>query len=587
MNSSYTTPLSGAYQYLYDGDRRLKQITFPSGSTIDNQYDRERLMQVLTPEGNIDLTYLCGTKVGSIAKGAEKVSFTYDGSLLASETLTGTLSKTLSYAYDNEFNLKSFNYAGSTIHYTYDNDGLLIGVGSFSIGRDIQNGLATILSGRSLDITRSYNGYGEIFGQHTSVSGKPTNSWNLIRNDTGRIITKTEVVAGTTSSHVYEYDSMGRLIQAAKDGVVVEQYEYDPRGTGTRTYEINALRGISGRILTYSAEDHLLTAGTKTYQYSPDGFLVRRIDGTSLTSYTYSSRGELLKVALPGGTVIEYVCDPLGRRIAKRVNGTIVEKYLWHGIATLLAVYDGGDNLLMRFEYADDRVPMAMTRAGIVYYLACDQVGSLRVVADGAGNIVKKIDYDSFGNVLYDSNPAFAVPLGFAGGLYDRDVGLVRFGYRDYDPDIGRWTAKDPILFGGGSSDLYGYCMGDPINHIDHFGLRNWGTAFGQAFEGFIGDVLGYGLDAFGMAIDPSGDWAYYGGAIGGALGAVAGAGIGTVLFGPGTGTFAGSVIGGILGGQIAGITLGRLDAPCAGKLNYGEEEMIGDMQRRRRGTGA
>jgi RHS repeat-associated protein len=114
---------------------------------------------------------------------------------------------------------------------------------------------------------------------------------------------------------------------------------------------------------------------------------------------------------------------------------------------------------------------MAMTRAGIVYYLAYDQVGSLRVVADSAGNIVKRIDYDSFGNILYDSNPGFTVPFGFAGGLQDRDTGLVRFGFRDYDPDIGRWTAKDPIFFAGGSSDLYGYCMNDPVNFEDSFGL--------------------------------------------------------------------------------------------------------------------
>jgi RHS repeat-associated protein len=110
---------------------------------------------------------------------------------------------------------------------------------------------------------------------------------------------------------------------------------------------------------------------------------------------------------------------------------------------------------------------MAMARAGAIYYLAHDQVGSLRAVVDGAGNVIKRIDYDSFGNILYDSNPGFTVPFGFAGGLHDRDTGLVRFGFRDYDPDIGRWTAKDPILFDGGDVDLYGYCLNDPIGLTD------------------------------------------------------------------------------------------------------------------------
>lgn len=71
-------------------------------------------------------------------------------------------------------------------------------------------------------------------------------------------------------------------------------------------------------------------------------------------------------------------------------------------------------------------------------------------MANSTGSVVKGIEYDSFGNIVNDTDPAFEVPFGFAGGLHDRDTGLVRFGYRDYDPDIGRWTAKDPVEFAGG-----------------------------------------------------------------------------------------------------------------------------------------
>jgi RHS repeat-associated protein len=46
-------------------------------------------------------------------------------------------------------------------------------------------------------------------------------------------------------------------------------------------------------------------------------------------------------------------------------------------------------------------------------------------------------------------------PFGFAGGLYDADTGLVRFGARDYDAETGRWTGKDPIRFAGGQANLY------------------------------------------------------------------------------------------------------------------------------------
>jgi len=62
------------------------------------------------------------------------------------------------------------------------------------------------------------------------------------------------------------------------------------------------------------------------------------------------------------------------------------------------------------------------------------------------------------------------VPFGFAGDFYDPLTKLVHFGYRDYDPYTGKWTAKDPIGFAGGDSNLYGYVLNDPVNFVDPSG---------------------------------------------------------------------------------------------------------------------
>jgi RHS repeat-associated protein len=128
------------------------------------------------------------------------------------------------------------------------------------------------------------------------------------------------------------------------------------------------------------------------------------------------------------------------------------------------------------------------------------------VVADSAGNVVKRIDHDSFGNIIADTNEAFKIPFGFAGGLHDRDTGLIRFGLRDYDPDVGRWTAKDPIFFAGGDTDLYGYVLNDPINLIDPLGLLNpvkFGVGFVNSFRGITSIASGVTIVSAGTATVP------------------------------------------------------------------------------------
>lgn len=50
-------------------------------------------------------------------------------------------------------------------------------------------------------------------------------------------------------------------------------------------------------------------------------------------------------------------------------------------------------------------------------------------------------------------------------------TGLVRFGTRDYDAGVGRWTSKDPIGFWGRGSNHFVYAGNDPINWIDPAGL--------------------------------------------------------------------------------------------------------------------
>ncbi len=88
-----------------------------------------------------------------------------------------------------------------------------------------------------------------------------------------------EMIAGETITWDYGYDSLGRLVEVKKNNSVVESYGYDANGNrivdNSRTYG-------------YSTEDHILTAGTDTYQFNVDGFLTSKTTASGTTTYDYS-----------------------------------------------------------------------------------------------------------------------------------------------------------------------------------------------------------------------------------------------------------------------------------------------------------
>jgi RHS repeat-associated protein len=128
--------------------------------------------------------------------------------------------------------------------------------------------------------------------------------------------------------------------------------------------------------------------------------------------------------------------------------------------------------------------------SGNIYRILSDHLGSPRLIVNVAtGSIVEEVLHDEFGNALLDAatsdTPGTAIPFGFAGGLKDSNTGLVRFGARDYDPSVGRWTSKDPIRFAGGMN-LYRYVGNDPVDFRDPRGRATYECTVPLESLGFI-----------------------------------------------------------------------------------------------------
>jgi RHS repeat-associated protein len=290
----------------------------------------------------------------------------------------------------------------------------------------------------------------------------------------GRLAARKDRVDDRVFSYEFAYDAAGRLTRVTRDGVPVEEYAYDAQGR--RSEDTSSPRSVLGRLHEFDDLGRLRKAGNVEYTYDHADRLASRANGVRVTRYSYDREGRLKKVRLPNDHVIEYIHDPQGKRVARLRDGEVVERYSWLDFIRLLSVHDGRDREKVRFEYGQGRVPVAMRHKDMMYRIETDQVGSPLALVDRDERVVKRVIYDSFGNTVHDDNPKLKLPLGFAGGLWDKETGLVHFGYRDYDPDVGRFTTKDPIGYAGGDSDLYGYCLDDPVNGVDPWGLESDGA---------------------------------------------------------------------------------------------------------------
>jgi RHS repeat-associated protein len=455
-------------------------------------------------------------------------TFEYDGMLTTSETtqflvvpgLAGDPEIAIGYVHDSHFRLGTLSVGGVDTEFLYDGSEMLTGAGGITIGRDNKTGLMTSTTLGSISSSISgpsggapaYNGFGEVM-EETYKFGTTPGLYNVsyTRDKLGRIITKDESIDGESQIFwVFGYDSVGRLteVEWEKNGdLYCRTYAYgdansnDNRTHLTETHDTVAPNGcgpedeattttISG---TYDLQDRMTAYNGVYYSYNQSGQLSSKNNGTDMITYSYDGLGNLHTVKLPGGDLIEYLVDGLGRRVG-RLTGETKEDldfkrgWVYKDALNPVAELDQNGNVIKVFVYGTrSNVPDYMKYFNGTswddYRIISDQVGSPRLVVNAStGAIALRIDYDEFGNetnVDPIGNRTF-IPFGFAGGLYDEDTGLVRFGARDYDPEIGRWTTKDPILFAGGDANLYGYVMMEPINLKDSSGMDVYLTQGGS-----------------------------------------------------------------------------------------------------------
>jgi RHS repeat-associated protein len=469
----------------YNTERNMTQINFPDGQQWGFQRGIEGRIDAMTLGSGETISYSYGAGNGTgifqvtniSSTSGNSLQFGYTGPILTGIEWSGAVTGLVSVQLNTDLRPSSESVNASTVAFSYDQDLNLTQAGGLTLARNPSSAFVTgtILGG--VTDQRMFNNGGLLTNYTASLNSTSTWSLSFSYDLINRLTNKVETIGGESQTFGYIYDAVGRLQQVWLNGALNVTYTYDTNGNRlTRNSET----------ATYDAQDRVATYAGTNFAWSPNGALLSASDGGQTTSYTYDVRGSLTAVSLPGGTKLGYILDPAGHRIGKKVNGVLNQGWLWSG-AVPIAQVDSNSHVTEQFVYGSRfNVPDYIITPAATYRILSDERGSVRLVVNIAnGAVAQQLDYDEFGRVLEDSNPGFQ-PFGFAGGLYDPDTGLVRFGLRDFNSATGQWLGRDPFGFRGGLA-MYAYVNNDPLNYIDPVGCGPFSTLFYNGAKTVIG----------------------------------------------------------------------------------------------------
>lgn len=273
--------------------------------------------------------------------------------------------------------------------------------------------------------------------------------------------------------YTYTYDDLYQITSEA--GAFSHTYQNDSLqnrvAKDEQPYQINSL-------------NQLLEQADTSYEYDRNGNLISKRQGSLLISYQYDALDRLIAVN-NGITKTRYIYDSSHRRVSK-ITDNIKEDYIFQAKNEIGTVQNGKIvqlRMLGLTRGAEVGATVAIELDGAVYAPIHDPYGNIVVLLDTEGNIAETYRYSAFGETI--SMCSIDNPWRFSSKRYDPETGFLYFGYRYYDPVIGRWITPDPAGFADGPN-LYAYTHNRPLVYIDPDGRLVWFLApmvFSMALE--------------------------------------------------------------------------------------------------------
>lgn len=271
-------------------------------------------------------------------------------------------------------------------------------------------------------------------------------------------------------SEHYRYDSMGNLI-TKNTNQCRKKYGYDELSQIvleedndlTSTYEYDSCfnrKKKNGKEIDLNPLNELISQETINCKYDLNGNLIKKQKPTEMIQFKYDPLNRLIEV-LKNGKRYTLTYDALGRCVSKN-DESVEENYIYQG-SHEIGIYSESEIKQLRV-LGHEKKAIAIELNGKVFAPIFDIQGNVRALINkSTKQLERNFEYSSFGENLNGDN---FIPWGYASKRFHPEFGLINFGKRFYDPQLGRWTSIDPDGFVD-SVNLYQYLYNNPYRYYD------------------------------------------------------------------------------------------------------------------------
>ncbi len=508
--TSVTDPLGRSVGYHYDAAGNLDKTTNARGTVATSTYDALNRLTGTSYSDSTPSTSIGYDAVGNrhqVVDAAGKRTFGYDlNNRLTSVTLpTG---KAFAYGYDDAGHLTSRTYPdGQKTTYTYNSDGDRATATTNALKTTYAHAFPGLLTGTTLP-----NGYTESRTYDRSLrltdivsknSTKTLASWHAVLDGDGRPQRVDQVRnyfgKNTTESEYYTYDQAGRLKSHCSSPTKADTC---PAGAPTTTFSYDKV----GNRLSRTAP-----GGTTDYFYNAADELTKTVTGTKTTNYTYDADGNQTtdgvdtlaydaanQLKSKGTTAYKYDVD--GNRVSA-VKGSTTTSYTWdinNELPLLAGESISGTAWTAAYTYNElGQIESTKQPKGTFYYHH-DLIGTVTNLTNSTGGDTSQYFFGPFGehpsNLNGGAEDAPINRFGFTGEYtdqtikndYDAVATSINLRARNYDPNTGRFTSRDPYFPDETTpyTQPYAYVENMPTSRVDPSGMCSIGAQLKDVFTG-------------------------------------------------------------------------------------------------------